>query len=386
MLALNYPLNVSRLIFRGFLTLDVRVRAQRVMLKTLNENEQDDISLWSGVSESDVREAVGGERVILFRRRLPWVLAYSLAAIDAQNVLLLRRESGWQHRLVDTLTRWHPLMLDRLALAIHDLSRWYHYETLNVERYCVEPQTRAGWYSYRGRALNDPAITGWPGTELLGLNYHQVLYAAALAWWEAQAQFDRQWALTKVLVAAENPKAAQQLEANDRSRRMGEELRERELLEGRVVGRSREEVYSDLEAEVLRQVRGEFDDHDLEVRSVELDEKQRLLREALAQSMYVLMFSRRSNRHDAVVIGRRRREGPELPLGEYAPTDAQARLRGLVEKLNLAGPAAALVVDAADEPIWIEEAAQAARKLHLERTSSAPVQSREAHESIETHH
>ena len=85
---LEYPHNVSRLIFRGFLTMRVHIGSHSILLKTINENEYDDIELYSGIRYEDLFEIEDTrEREIASSKLSPWLLAWSTLLVNFENVL-----------------------------------------------------------------------------------------------------------------------------------------------------------------------------------------------------------------------------------------------------------------------------------------------------------
>lgn len=335
MLGLSYPENISNLLFRGFLIADVHIGDHLVVFKTVNENESAEIERLSRISDEEIREAEGEEQAFLAARRLPWLLAFSTFMIDDHCVLPDRGKNGWYRPLVDFYKTRHPRLLASLADLAAKLASWYAYETANIERFTAEPLTRSMWFSYKNTALNSPSVTCLEGTQYLGLNQHQVLFKSFLSQWERKKDFEQQWELTKAVVAAHNSKMYQGIERNDKTRRQTEEQREQELLEGRAVSMDREDVYAEMEEELVRQVTGQKDHFDHMVDAQEFHEKWDLLLDRLDPFMYTLMYGRKIQHEDMVVVGRRRRD--DLPMGEYDLDEARQGLRKMVEDINVYG-------------------------------------------------
>ena len=337
MLGIDYPANVSDLIFRGFLVLRVDVGRHRILLKSINENEAHDVRQLSEVSDDDINQAeTEEEKILLVTRRLPYLLAWSTFQVGDHNVLSDRRKSGWFRPLIDFYNTRHPSMVGQLAEATMYLASWYAYEVFNVERFCMQSFTRSMWFSYKVQNLNDPSVTCLEGTQYLGLNQHQILFKMFLNQWEKSKVFEQQWEIAKAQIAGSNYKLFQDLERKDKTRKQQEEVHEREVLEGIVVVQDREKVYADLEEELIQQVSGVKDDFDLRVERKEIDEKWELLLDRMASAMYGLMYGRKLVRRDMVVIGHQRIQN-DLPLGQFNMNEAKEVLRSSCEKLNKLG-------------------------------------------------
>ena len=155
----DYPRPVRSLVVRGFLSETTRVGPLRLDLKSLN-----------GYEFSELEERFeGAERLTAF-------IAWSILRVDGEGALPWRgtpRETRL-HRLAENLPSW---IASRIVGLVSGLNEWASFESFNVLRFALEPDSKIAWRAAQGTAPNDPRLTGVPGTDRIGISEHQKLWA-----------------------------------------------------------------------------------------------------------------------------------------------------------------------------------------------------------------
>lgn len=337
MLRLEYPKNVSNLIFRGFLTLRIFVAGNTLVLKTINENEFSDIEFYSGITREEIQSAPDGEKQLLYSKFIPWVLTWSTLLINDHNVILERSRNKWFRKIYDFYSHSSTYFIKKLELAVGQLSAWYHFEMLNVERFSIEPLSRNAWPSYKLLPLNDERVTNFPGTSILGINYHQLLYRSYLTSWENRVHLEQQWDIAKFLGSFHDSKFIRKITNQDKTRRESERALEERILSGSATQLDRNKIYEELELDMVRHIRdGYRDEHDKLIEKSDKDLKIELLKERLQVELFSIKYGRKLRRKDLYTIGSKA-PAKDLPLGLYDPEEANTRLLRCVEELNTLG-------------------------------------------------
>jgi len=348
MLKKDYPGNINRLVFRGFLDLRVDLPGGNLRLKTLNENEYADIQFYGGFSYDELREIENEkERSIYFIRFLPWILAWSTLLVGDHNVLVDRSQHAWYLPLVDFYKKFNPRLLLALDGPLSALRAWYVYESPNAMRLAMDPLSRTAWPSYKNAQLNDPSITCFPGTGILGLNIHQVTYKGELNNWSHRTENENLWELAKFLGSFQDPKHIKKLASKDKIRREQEEKEEMRVLRGELEpGRSKEHIYQEMERDAIRQMQeGLEDDHDKMIKEHDRKMKIHAFKVGFLPHLFSIMYSRKIKRKEAVVLGRGKKETPsdKLPLGEYDVTEVRGKAEDFLANLDQSGFMAAKI-------------------------------------------
>lgn len=336
MIELKYPHNITHLIFRGFLGVQAHIGPLRVLLKTINENEFDEIALYSGMSFEEISEIEDHrERSLVLSRFYPWLVAWGIASINGVNALAFRREPAWYTDIVKAIQQSEISIVQEVAGGIQRLQLWYNFEVLNVERLAIEPFSRASWPSYRGVPLNSPTVTGFPGTDLLGLNRHQILFKAYLQQWFDNQFNENFWELSKFLGGFFDSKAVRRIHGQDKVRRNMERAYEERILEGSATRLDKESIWEELEEELNKQLKGEKDEFDELVDSDALRYKLELLTSRMMAEVYSMKYGRKLVRQDMGIIGYDPKN--DLPMGQFNTEEASHRLKEKLKDINSAG-------------------------------------------------
>ena len=152
----HYPGNIRDLVYRGFLTLPIKIGQTQIVLKTLSEQE---VQLAKFYSFNDNAKFTTLN------------LLLSLFAINGENLLPYREDLLQLGVIGDSF----PIGFVKLLSLVAYLRRWYEYEFHYIYRFSLEDESMIRWNSVKDVSLNDPKITMIEGTQYLGLNDHQML-------------------------------------------------------------------------------------------------------------------------------------------------------------------------------------------------------------------
>jgi hypothetical protein len=256
--------DVEPLLFRGFLTLPASINGVPFVFKSLNHHEYNRVSLYQNSGNSYEQT----------QRYYNTFLSYGVLLVGGKNILPEREDA-----LGDLVSFFEGLNKEVKATVIRyisDINRRATRATILTEAYFIEPASRLRWAQAQGLDLSSPAITGFGGTQNLGLNWSQLTWRALNHFEDLKDQSERDWENTKFIASATAGKGMNKVYSQDKRRRQAEkeakiERREKlirhvllnEPLEGPIQGpiqvaRTVEELNTQLE----RDLKGEQDWHD----------------------------------------------------------------------------------------------------------------------------
>ena len=248
---------LEKMLYRGFLTSEVEVGGVPIVLKTLNQNEVDLCDLHAFSLSGTWEDAAA------------YSLAYSTLFLNHVNVLPSRHD--WIPTLAAAYRDMPSSVLISLLVVANNLNEKASASLRNVQGYAYGPASRQMWYMLKGTNLCDPMITGVTGTDTIGLNMHQRLWAYFNHSEDEDTQYLQMYSLTKFIVSPHAPKDVKRIDGEDKKRMRTREGRRKALYEGadpNLVTEDNQIRISDETAEELleqmeRTVRGEKDFHDM---------------------------------------------------------------------------------------------------------------------------
>lgn len=196
--------DVLPMIFRGFLTLSAEIHGVSFVFKSLNQHEFELVRL------------MGGAASIRSSRFWDLFLAYGVFAIDGQNVLVDRQR--WMSQIASTFRDMQPLAKNKVIRHLSELNRRAANATTLTEAYTTESYSRYRWAQVQGLDLSTPAVTGVPGTDLLGLNWAQLAWRALNYFEDTSAQQEREWENAKFIGSCSAGKGIQKVYNRDHDR------------------------------------------------------------------------------------------------------------------------------------------------------------------------
>lgn len=258
--------DVEPILFRGFLTVAATINGVPFVFKSLNHHEFDWLSLSQDVSANSAGS---------LQRYYDMFLAYGVAMVDGVNVLKSRDDKLGD--LADFFGTMPKGQQQRAVRYLSEINRRANRAVILVEPYVMENRSRMRWVQVKGLDLSATAITGFEGTQSLGLNWGQLTWRALNHLEDLRENAEREWENTKFVASAMAGKGMQRIYNADKRRRqearteqldrrerilryalLNEPIEEQKQQGNVIVARSVAELSDQLE----RDLRGEKDWHD----------------------------------------------------------------------------------------------------------------------------
>lgn len=201
--------DVEPLLFRGFVYAAAEINGVNFVFKSLNRYELELLGLMGALRDAMTHKAL--------QRHYNLFLAYGVLCVDGNNVLGAREEA-----FPDLVSFFEGLGEKARRKVIYHLSEINRRATRAViltEAYCLEPMSRLRWAQYRGLDLMTPAVTGWAGTETLGMNWGQLTWRALNHLEDMREQAEREWENAKFVASAMAGKGMNRVHSQDKRRR-----------------------------------------------------------------------------------------------------------------------------------------------------------------------
>jgi hypothetical protein len=266
--------DVEPMLFRGFLTVGAEINGVPFVFKSLNHHEFTRLNMIFGSSRSD--------------RFYNAFLAQGLLYIDGHSVLLDPSIFSDNMKFFEVL----PLAVKRkVVLHMSELNRRASKATVLTEAYCFEGKSRIRWSQLRGLDLTSTAVTGFQGTETLGMNWAQLFWRSMNYFEDLKEKAEREWENAKFIASSMAGKGISKIYSADKRRRKSE-FDERMDRRDRVIRHAvfrepldgpREagtvlvaKTVADLASQLDRDLRGEKDWHDQVIADYEAQARSRL--------------------------------------------------------------------------------------------------------------
>lgn len=250
---------LEKLLFRGFLQSVLSIDGVTVTIRTITPREDESIEEWGNLYADNEfeRESIR--------------VAFHLFKIDAFYLLKIRDD---EEKFRDLINWVRDLPVPFLTKILEEIGRLTYREIVvgsYLSPYLYEDRSRSKWSVYKNHFLMDPKLTGYAGTELLGLNQYQEEWIEFNVKEDEKTQYEDLYGLAKFLGCFINPEAGKKAWEEDEKRKDWENYKRSEFKKGRIV-KSLEfdgESSEDLVKELHRQMSGEKDWHDLLIEEYE---------------------------------------------------------------------------------------------------------------------
>lgn len=256
--------DVEPLLFRGFLTLPATINKVPFVFKSLNHHEFNRISLYQS----------GGQDYEQIQGYYNLFLSYGVLLVGGQNVLATREENI--NDLVEFFAGLDKVVKQKVIRYLSEVNRRATRATILTEAYFIEPMSRLRWAQSKGLDISSPAVSGFAGTQNLGLNWAQLTWRALNHFEDQKDQAERDWENTKFIASAMAGKGMNKIYSQDKRRRQSEKeakigRREKiirfallnEPLDGPIQGPIKvARTVEELNAQLERDLKGEQDWHD----------------------------------------------------------------------------------------------------------------------------
>jgi hypothetical protein len=270
--------DVEPLLFRGFVYAQAVINEVPFVFKSLNHHEFEYLALMGGLQ---------GPRNIV-ARNLDYFLALGVLMMNGVNVLADRE--NWLPQIAEMFRSFGEGPRRKVVFHLSEINRRASRAVTLSEAFAIEPQSRLRWAQFQGLNLSAPSVTGFYGTDVLGLNWGQLTWRAINHFEDRREQIEREWENSKFVASAMAGKGMAKVYAQDRRRRQTEReetLARRDRIirfallnespssgskdgQNIVVARTVEELATQLE----RDLKGEKDWHDMVVDRYEQQARQ----------------------------------------------------------------------------------------------------------------
>lgn len=198
--------DVDPLLFRGFLTVPATINDVSFIFKSLNHHEFEWLSL---------THTFRGAKAV--QRYHAMFLAYGVAAAGGINVLKdrdehLERLAGFFEGLPKGAQR-------RVVRHLSEVNRRATRAVLLTEPFVMENSSRLRWVQLKGMDLSSTAVTGFEGSQTLGLNWGQLTWRALNYLEDLKENAEREWENTKFIASSMAGKGIQRIYNADKRRR-----------------------------------------------------------------------------------------------------------------------------------------------------------------------
>jgi hypothetical protein len=199
--------DVEPLLFRGFLHVPAEINGVMFVFKSLNQHEFELLNLT--VDSNDHRGV---------RRYYNQFMAYGVLMIDGVNILPERDQ--WVPEIAKTFGELDESARRKLIRYMSEVNRRASRATILAEVYCMEGQSRLRWSQYQKMDLTSPAVTGFAGTQNLGLNWAQLTWRAVNYYEDTRETTEREWENAKFIAGAfAGAKGLSSVNSQDKQRR-----------------------------------------------------------------------------------------------------------------------------------------------------------------------
>ena len=250
---------LSDMVYKGFLTMTFNLSGKSFVLKTVNEKEYDLIKLYSGIKDDNY-----------INRFNMYYFIFSLFLVDGENVLKDRHKRVKE--LYDFFQDLPSALYTKMAEELKTLRVSAEESVDFLEGFSFTDQSRRMWKLMQNNLPSSENLTGIPGTGKLGLNVYQENWILINKMLDDEEEYDRNFSLAILIASATNPKGCRSVGSkHDAQKQNNRERREKMAREGS----SEEQKWKptgwaapvdtaeELIAELMRQMEGKKDKHDL---------------------------------------------------------------------------------------------------------------------------
>jgi hypothetical protein len=181
--------DVEPLLFRGFLYVPAEINGVNFVFKSLNHHEYERLLLTVNPSGRKGRSDFYN-----------YFLAFGVLMIDGVNILPDRER--WIPEIADTFKQFEDKSKSRVVRNLSEVNRRASRAVLLTDVFAMDPQSRLRWAQYQKLDLTSSAVTGFAGTEALGLNWGQLTWRAINFYEDHHEQIEREWENTKFVAGA----------------------------------------------------------------------------------------------------------------------------------------------------------------------------------------
>ena len=251
---------LSDLIYKGFLTVSLKMVGKLFVFKTVNEKEYDLIKIYTGSPD---------EESYTNRFNLNFLI-FSLLSIDGRCILNKRDD---EYMAIYSLFSGMPNKLRSTILIELNAIREKYYDSMQyLEGFSYTGQSRRRWRIVGDKFPNSEELTGIPGTTIMGLNTCQESWMLLNKMLDEEERYNQYFSLAVLVASASNPKGARGIRARHDSSLQKTDERRKKLSRKGTVKKTQwtpkgwaapVDTAEELVEELHRQMAGKKDRHDL---------------------------------------------------------------------------------------------------------------------------
>jgi hypothetical protein len=266
--------DVEPLLLRGFLHISADINGVPFVFKSLNHHEFAMLGLMSGGQWTTSHKSV--------QKYYALFMAYGVVMVDGVNILPER------DRWVSQITAMFEALDDgprkKIIRHLSEVNRRASQAVLLTEAFSFDPTSRLRWAQTKGSDLTSTAVTGFMGTNTLGMNWGQLTWRAINNYADLKDQAEREWENAKFVASASAGKGMTKVHNQDKRRReqeLQEQIARRDkIIRFALLGEGYEKTLNagqiqvartvaELHEQLRRDLSGEKDFHDMVVDSYE---------------------------------------------------------------------------------------------------------------------
>ena len=262
--------DLESLLFGGFLTHSFVYNGTPYIFKSLTESEFEYINLkYFFVKDPELK--------------FKYFMAVSILEIDQENLLPFRHEKEFMESILSLIKTWPPEFFIGITKVMDYFTERNVYSNKILEAYSYTDDSRMKWAAHKYMFLNDPKVTGYPGTDIFPLSSTQQSWIYINTIEDLRIHFEMSHDMARLSGSASNPEGMKKVSQDETQRRNQLKMYREQIKNQAGYGGSANYKYVESDQELVeklwRMQRGEEDEHDKIVANYEKNIKQSILEE-----------------------------------------------------------------------------------------------------------
>jgi len=195
--------DVDPMLFHGFLTQSAEINDVLFVFKSINHHEFELIRLMAGGTTT--------------KNYNDLFLTFGVLMVDGQN--MLKDRDKLQPELVSFFKELPVAAKQKVIRYLSEINRRAYQAVILTEAYTMESVSRLRWAQLHEVDLTSTAVSGIPGTSVLGMNWAQLMWRALNYFEDLKGQYEADWENTKFIAGATVGKGMSKIHSSDRSRK-----------------------------------------------------------------------------------------------------------------------------------------------------------------------
>lgn len=205
--------DVEPLLFRGFLYTPAIINDTPIVFKSLNHHEFEILGLMGGDFQKNVSHRALQKQFDLF-------LSFGVLMVDGVSVLPNR--DAHLKDIAEMFGSLNESVRRKVISHLSEINRRASKAVILSEVFAIESHSRLRWAQFRSSDLTSPAVTGFAGTETMGMNWGQLIWRAVNHFEDLREVAEREWENAKFVASSMAGKGMNKVHAQDKQRRKRE--------------------------------------------------------------------------------------------------------------------------------------------------------------------